>query len=108
MALRHDLNLIRNLEEELFKQTVRGSPDAVSRLLADSFVEFGRSGCVYTRDDVIRSLASEGNGIVELLAANDFDLKSLADDVVLLTYRSRRQDGRRGINGGAGYRLRGS
>lgn len=88
--MQHNLNLIRRLEEELFKQTIRGSPEAVSRLLADDFVEFGRSGGVHRKDEVISSLAAEGAGAVEARTAGDFDLKSLADDVVLLTYRSHR------------------
>lgn len=91
MTLRHDLDLIRGFEEELFKQTVRGSPEAVDRFLAENFVEFGRSGRVYGKDAVIRSLAAEDAKVTQTLTASNFDLKSLADGVVLLTYRSCRQ-----------------
>jgi hypothetical protein len=87
----HDLGLIRSLEEELFKQPVRGSPELVTNLLADNFVEFGRSGRIYNKQEVISSLASQCAETMDALAADDFDLKSLADDVVLLTYRSLRQ-----------------
>jgi hypothetical protein len=88
--MRHDLELIRNLEEELLKQSVRGSPEAVSQLLADDFVEFGRSGGVHHKDQVIGSLAVEGGDVVKTRTASNFDLKPLAEDVVLLTYRSLR------------------
>jgi hypothetical protein len=90
-AMRHDLDQIRILEEELLKQSVRGSPEAVGQLLADDFIEFGRSGGVHRKDEVIGSLAAEGGGAVKVRTASDFDLKPLADDVVLLTYRSLRQ-----------------
>jgi hypothetical protein len=90
-ATRHDLDQIRILEEELLKQSVRGSPEAVGQLLADDFIEFGRSGGVHRKDEVVGSLAAEGGGAVKARTASDFDLKPLADDVVLLTYRSLRQ-----------------
>ena len=47
--MQHNLDLIKALEEDLFKQSVRGSSEAVSNLLADSFVEFGRSGACMKR-----------------------------------------------------------
>jgi hypothetical protein len=96
MAVQRDLDLIQGLEKELFKQTVRGSSDEVDKLLADNFVEFGRSGRVYHKEEVIRSLAAESAGAVQTLTASDFALKPLADGVVLLTYRSLRrgEDGR--------------
>ena len=49
--MQHNLDLIRALEEELFKQSVRGSPEAVSNLLAESFVEFVRSSRMYEKED---------------------------------------------------------
>jgi hypothetical protein len=86
--VQHNLDLIRALEEELFKQSVRSSPEAVSNLLADSFVEFGRSGRTYEKEEVVRRLATESIETLETHAARDFVLRPLADDVVLLTYRS--------------------
>jgi hypothetical protein len=84
----HDFDLIRGLEEELFNQSTRQSPEAVDNLLADDFVEFGRSGGVYTKAEVIRSLATAGTASTGNLAARDYVLRPLADDTVLLTYRS--------------------
>jgi hypothetical protein len=86
--VQHDLDLIRALEEELFKQSVRSSPEAVSNLLADCFVEFGCSGRMYEREEVVRRLAAESVETLETHSARDFALIPLADDVVLLTYRS--------------------
>lgn len=86
--MRHDLHLIRGLEEKLSKQSVRGSSEVVRSLLADSFVEFGRSGGISEKEEVVRSLAAESSEGREMLTARDFVLRPLADDVVLLTYRS--------------------
>ncbi|MGO4670137.1 DUF4440 domain-containing protein [Bosea sp. 2YAB26] len=86
--MKQDLDLIRGLEEELFKPSVRTSPEALDRLLADGFVEFCRSGGVHDKTEVIRSLAEGNAQTVEVPAARDFVLRSLADDVVLLTYLS--------------------
>ncbi|GAU85814.1 DUF4440 domain-containing protein [Bosea sp. BIWAKO-01] len=86
--MKQDLELIRGLEEELFKPSVRASPEALDRLLADGFVEFGRSGGVYEKAAVIRSLVGDSSEQRDVPAARDFVLRSLADDVVLLTYLS--------------------
>lgn len=86
--MQHNLDLIKALEEDLFKQSVRGSSEAVSNLLADSFVEFGRSVRMYEKEEVVRRLAAESIETLETHTATDFVLRPLADDVVLLTYRS--------------------
>ena len=83
--MQHNLDLIRALEEELFKQSVRGSPEAVSDLLADSFVEFGRSGRMYEKEEVVRRLAAESIETLETHTARDFVIRPLADGVALLT-----------------------
>jgi hypothetical protein len=47
------LGLLRELEERLLASDVRSSREDVSDLLADDFVEFGRSGRVYDRQQTI-------------------------------------------------------
>ncbi|CAM5514297.1 hypothetical protein MAUB1S_08583 [Mycolicibacterium aubagnense] len=98
MAVQHDLDLIRGLEEELFKHTVRASPAAVGALLADDFLEFGRSGRVYDKKEIVLGLAAEASDPPLELTASGFELKSLAEDVVLLTYRTSRPDGDRTLH----------
>ena len=46
-----DLEQLKALEQALHRPSVRGSTEAVAALLADDFVEFGRSGGVYDKDD---------------------------------------------------------
>ena len=43
---------------------------------------------MYEKEEVLRRLAAESIETLETHAARDFVLRPLADDVVLLTYRS--------------------
>jgi hypothetical protein len=50
---------LRMLEERVLDPPVRQSEVQLSRLLADEFVEIGRSGRIYDKQAVIRVLAAE-------------------------------------------------
>jgi hypothetical protein len=82
---------IRALEEALHRSEIRRSKTAVGALLADGFVEFGSSGRVYQRQEMIDLLAREGEtSDGARLLATDFEMRAVAEDTVLLTYRTRR------------------
>ena len=85
--------LIRHLEERLLKSDVRNFPAQVAELLADDFVEFGASGRMFNRDQVVESLRDEPPAEREL---TNFRTRDLAPGVVLVTYRV----ARRGAPGG--------
>ena len=53
-------------------------------LLADDFIEFGSSGRVYTKDDLVAVLQDE-SPVVQ--TTSDFRMLTLAPDVALLLYR---------------------
>ena len=55
-----EATLLRRLEEELLNPEVRRSPDQVGDLLSDDFVEFGSSGGVFNKQQVIEALEQEG------------------------------------------------
>jgi len=60
--LEADLSLaesLRYLEEKLLRPEVRRSAEAVAELLAEAFVEFGSSGRVYRREQIIEMLRQE-------------------------------------------------
>jgi hypothetical protein len=78
---------IRELEERLVTPAVRGSADALDLLVSDRFVEFGSSGRVYTKNDVIAQMLAEPN-IAASIA--DFHVFVLTPDVALATYRTGR------------------
>jgi len=85
---------IRKLEEQLLKPSVRGSAQDISVLLADEFIEYGSSGQIFDKKQVIEGLQSEG--LVEI-SLTDFEAKPLASGVILATYRAvkHERDGRK-------------
>ncbi len=89
------LEHLRDLELALLTASVRGSVDALDALLANEFVEFGRSGGIYNKAEIIGSLTTEIPG-ADPPVGTGFALKELAPDVALLTWRSicREPDGR--------------
>jgi hypothetical protein len=83
------IDLFRDLEERLLRPEVRCSPDEAGKLLATDFIEFGSSGAVYSRQQILEALAKESP--MES-SATDFSVRVLCDGVVLVTYRSARND----------------
>jgi glyoxylase I family protein len=84
-----DAQLFRELEERLFQPEVRHNRQEVERLLADRFVEIGSSGTVSTRHDIINWMQTEP---AMQRTLSDFRTVRLAPTLVLVTYRSTRQD----------------
>ena len=79
--------LLHQLEDRLLDPTVRRSPDTVASLLAEDFREFGSSGRVYTRAEMLEALANE---VPSHLRQTDFACHQLSPEVALVTYRSHR------------------
>ncbi len=75
---------LKRLEEEMLLPHVRSSPKAMEKLLADDFVEFGSSGCVYNKQQTLEALGSEPEFQFTI---SDFRAISLAPDVALTTFR---------------------
>ena len=76
---------LRELEEQLFDSVVRKNYEMVSSRLADDFREFGSSGRIFTKEEILAQLANE-RGIE--ISAVDFQAKAIARDAVLVTYRA--------------------
>ena len=77
---------LRELEESLLQPDVRKSV-RLSELLSDGFVEFGSSGRVYTKADLVAVLQAE-TPVAQTTA--HFKVAMLAPQVALVTYRIRR------------------
>ena len=73
-------------EESLLDPDIRMSTQLVEPL-ADKFIEFGSSGRVYTKDDLVAVLQAESPVVQR---TSNFQLMTLAPDVALLTYKVRR------------------
>lgn len=78
---------IRELEEQLLTPTIRASADALDRLVSDQFVEFGSTGRVYKKPDVIALMLASPNITASLI---DFRVLAVTVDVALATYRTER------------------
>ena len=60
------------------------SAQLISSLLADDFTEFGQSGCVYDKAQVMALLSMAAPTQIE---SSDFELQMLSAVAVLLRYR---------------------
>lgn len=77
---------LQRLETSLYEKETRSSPQKVSQLLTDDFIEFGKSGELYTKQVVVDSLKEEK--VTPVVSVENFVAKELAPGVVLLTYRT--------------------
>lgn len=78
--------LLLALEHKLHQPESRSDTEILDKLLDDSFVEFGASGKVFTKREIISSLVNdpELNVIVE-----DEKVRCIENNVFLVTYRTR-------------------
>ncbi|MFZ1082797.1 MAG: DUF4440 domain-containing protein [Candidatus Kryptoniota bacterium] len=80
---------IRLLEECLLLPGVRSNAEELVSLIADDFVEFGSSGLVYNKEQVLEGLIHVPSlGII----MENFQVKQLASNIVLATYRAVKRD----------------
>jgi ribonuclease HI len=76
---------ILNLEKQLLTSETRHSEEELSCLLHENFIEFGSSGKIYSRADVIEALSNEQNF---QLTISDFRIRKLSDNSVLALYKT--------------------
>jgi len=76
---------LRVLEEQLLQPAFRRDRAAVSALLADEFVEYGSSGRIFTKAQILDRLAAESPQRIEMA---DFAARLVAPDIALITYRA--------------------
>lgn len=87
---RTDHDLFLDLETQLHSKEVRNSKEKVSALLADDFIEFGSSGVKYDKAFTLDSLSEEAIDLE--IVVEDFEVKHLSDDIVLVTYKTSKID----------------
>ena len=76
---------LRSLEEKLLQPDVRKAATELDALLAEGFIEFGSSGRVFDKQEIIDALRSESPAHLSL---TDFKALLLGPGVVLTTYRA--------------------
>jgi hypothetical protein len=74
------------LEVALASREPAGIPGGLMALVAHDFLEFGRSGRVWTRQSIREVL--EGPREATPLALEQFEVAALGDGIALVTYRS--------------------
>ena len=79
---------LKALEEQLLQGKFRKNREAVSALLAEEFREFGSSGRVYGKQQILDLLENEQQSPITL---TDFSVQQLNSDVALITYKSVRE-----------------
>lgn len=79
-------SLLENYERSLLEAGVHKS-ETPAQLLADSFVEFGSSGRVYTKAQIIAALQAEST---VKISVSQFNVRLLAPHIALVTYRAQR------------------
>ena len=76
---------LRKLEEDLLQPETRKDREAVAALLADDFYEFGSSGRVFSKPEIIQALQTEESSQISIA---DFRVQSLTSGIALVTYRA--------------------
>lgn len=76
------------LERALLEADTRTSTAFVSATLDDGFVEFGSSGRVYGKAEIVEALAAERDGPPVERDTTAFKVRPLGDTAVLVTYRA--------------------
>ncbi len=80
--------LVVALEVGLLDPLVRSSPAQLEALIDEDFVEIGPTGTLHDKEQVIKLLLGEAGKASKTVLAEDFQVRWLADDMVLLTYRT--------------------
>ncbi|MEH1891823.1 MAG: nuclear transport factor 2 family protein [Nostoc sp.] len=80
-------SLFCELEERLLQPDIRKSAKDIIHLLADEFIEFGSSGRVFDKQQIINSLQNEPIKPLTQRTITEFKTLVLTTGVVLVTYR---------------------
>lgn len=81
-----EVAVLRTLEESLWQRETRFDRAYMERLFAEDFLEFARSGRIYTREEC---LSHEPQDIDALLPLPNFEVRLLTPEVAQVRYESR-------------------
>jgi len=80
------LATLRTLEVSLHQREVRCDRAQLDRLLDPRFREYGRSGRIYTKADILAEFS--GRPSIHKVWSQDFRVEALAEGLALLNYKS--------------------
>lgn len=78
-------SVVKAAELELLDGAVRRDPIRVRELLHPDFIEIGRSGRRWTRDETVAALASESGHLTP--QTDEWSFVEVAPSLILVTYR---------------------
>ena len=78
--------MLKNFETELHRVETRRNVSRLDELLHPSFEEYGRSGFVFSRNDIFAEFSDISD--YQEVVAMDFNLHEIGADAALLTYTS--------------------
>ncbi len=81
------IETLRTLEESLWRSETRFDDALMDEIFADDFCEFGRSGRIYQRRDMMPN-AMKHTEISATLPLKSFCVRALSDEIVQVTYVS--------------------
>lgn len=79
--------LFQKLEEKLLNPNIRKSAQEIENLLSDDFIEFGSSGRVFNKQQVIEFLLQESSDEISI---SELKAAELSNGVALVTYKATR------------------
>lgn len=80
--------IIYDLETKLLKPEIRSSSKDLDSLLADDFMEFGSSGEIYNKKEILERLPKDTEVSPVQFVVSDFQVKELSENVVLATFKT--------------------
>ena len=80
-----DKKVLQRLEEALWREETRFDKAFIEKVFAQDFFEFGRSGRIYRREEL---LSAPSHAIDAVLPLPDFEARLLSEDVAQVTYNS--------------------
>lgn len=80
--------IIYDLETSLLKPEIRSSTKDLDLLLADDFREFGSSGKVYDKKNILERLPKDIEISSVQFIVSDFKIKELSENVILATFKT--------------------
>jgi hypothetical protein len=81
-----DKKILQRLEEKLWLDETRFDIPYMERVLAEDFLEIGRSGRLYQREDTLSVPRESINAVIPL---PDFDARLLTEDIAQVIYNSK-------------------
>ncbi len=79
---------IYSLETKLLEPKVRMSKEDLDKLLAEDLKEFGSSGLVYSKKDILERLPSSTSQTSYEIS--DFEINQLSEDVIMANFKTDR------------------